>query len=236
MTNLPAARTGTTLVEADQWEADALAAIDAVATPEAAEALLGKIKLADQAVRLSKLGAEREQRWGRVRVLAERRYGELLPPPKSPAEAGAVRGTHSSDTERQAQRQARAVAAVPEPVFKEYIETAPQPTRAGLLREAGERPADTMDRLKAAASSGDPDAERAVVEYRDSRILLNFGKALTEVTATIVARDNTLDAITRMERRRAEELLRRCESVLPHISAVRDALADYLAPGVRRVK
>lgn len=227
---------GATLVEADQWEADALAAIDAVDTPEAAEALLGKIKLADQAVRISKLGAEREQRWGRVRLLAERRYGELLGPPENRGPATVTASHGSTDDERKARERARAVAAVPEPAFHGYVETEPQPTRAGLLREAGEKPADTMDRLKAAASSGDPDAERAVVDYRDSLVIGNFAEAIRAPLAVVAARDNTLDAITRLERRRAEELLDRCEHAIEFIAVMRDALANYLKPGPRRVK
>jgi phage N-6-adenine-methyltransferase len=135
---LPVRREGMTLVEADQLEADALDALDAVDTPEAAEALLGRIKLADQAIRLSKLGADREQRWGRIRLLGERLYGELL----GPAEHGGDRRSGSTSTPQverdySGEHRAREVASVPEPVFKEYVETAEQPTRSGLLREAG---------------------------------------------------------------------------------------------------
>lgn len=126
----------TTPALADQWEADALEAIEAVTDPDAAEQLLRRIKVAEQAIKLAKLGAEREQRWGRVRLLGERRYGELLGPPKNAAEAGAVRGTDSSSAEREAQRVAREVASVPEETFNGYIDGAEQPTRAGLLREA----------------------------------------------------------------------------------------------------
>lgn len=137
MTTLPAERSAAaTPALADQWEADALAAIDAVATPEAAEDLLTRVKFAEQAIRLAKLGAEREQRWGRVRLMSERRYGELL----GPAERGVNQHTRTSTMEVQrdhkSEHRARAVAAVPEPVFEEYVETAPKPSRAGLLREA----------------------------------------------------------------------------------------------------
>jgi hypothetical protein len=143
MTNLPATRTDATLAELDQWEADALAAIEAVDTPEAAEELLARVKVVDQARRLADRGAEREQRWGRVRLMAERRYGELL----GPAEHGGDRKSESTrtsqvDRDYDAEHRARAVAAVPEPEFREYVETEPQPTRAGLLRHAGEKPKD----------------------------------------------------------------------------------------------
>lgn len=126
MSGLPATRTDATPALADQWEADALAAIDHVDSPEQAEELLQRIKLAEQAIRLSRLGAEREQRWGRVRLLGERRYGELL----GPAERGGDRRSDqvsSADlkpAEKQARSEARRLAAVPEPVFSEYVETA----------------------------------------------------------------------------------------------------------------
>lgn len=138
MSALPAKRDDLSLVEADLWEADALEAIENVDTPEAAEALLGKIKLAAQAIRLSKLGAEREQRWGRIRLLGERRYGELLGPASIGGHReGHVTGSNVEPASRKAQHDARQVADVPEPVFAEYVDTAPQPTRAGLLREVG---------------------------------------------------------------------------------------------------
>lgn len=121
---------------AEQLEADALDAIAQVHEPEDAEALLIRVKLAEQAVRLSQLGRDYERRWGRVRLLAERRYGELLGPAKTREESGAVRGTDTTPAEREAKSQARKIAAVPEPVFTEYVEATETPTRAGLLRHA----------------------------------------------------------------------------------------------------
>lgn len=137
MSALPAQRSpGATLVEADQWEADALAALENIETPEQAEALLGRIKLAEQAIRLSKLGAEREQRWGRIRLLGEQLYGRLLPD----AEHGGDRRSSDTqsleltDAQKKERERARSVADVPDDIFNEYVETEPQPTRAGLLR------------------------------------------------------------------------------------------------------
>jgi phage N-6-adenine-methyltransferase len=123
-------------VLADQWEADALQAIDAVVDPEQAESLLARIKVAEQAIRLSRLGGDRERRWGRVRLLGERRYGELLGPAEHSRRPEVVTGSNNLPAERKAQHEARQVADVPEPVFAEYVETAGQPTRAGLLRES----------------------------------------------------------------------------------------------------
>lgn len=135
--SLPATRPGgTTLVQADQWEADALAAIETVDDPDVAEELLGKIKLVEQAVRLARLGADRYRRWNRMRLLGERRYGELL----GPAQHGGDRRSESSftlklDRDKNAEHRARQLAAVPEDAFLRYIETE-EATRTGLLREA----------------------------------------------------------------------------------------------------
>ena len=90
--------------------------------------LLAQIKLADQAIRLARLGADRERRWGRIRLLGERRYGELL----GPAEVGSnqhregavTRGHGSTDDDRKQRERARQVAAVPEREFTEYVEAA----------------------------------------------------------------------------------------------------------------
>lgn len=139
MSALPARVDSVLPAQADQWEADALDAIGRVETPEQAENLLARIKLAEQAIRLAELGREREQRWGRVRLMGERRYGELLGPAMPAAEAGAVRGSNTSGSERFAQHQARVVAAVPEEDFTEYVDTAEHPTRAGLLRVADDK-------------------------------------------------------------------------------------------------
>lgn len=136
MSALPARATDATLVEVDQWEADALAGIESVDTPEAAEELLGRIKVAEQAIRVAKLGGEREQRWARVRLLGERRYGELLPKPEPGKRTDLLQGERGPVDQSVAHR-AREVASVPEPVFSEYVDTNPAPSRAGLLREVG---------------------------------------------------------------------------------------------------
>lgn len=128
-------------VTAAEAEAQALAAVEAVEhvdTPEDAEALLRKITAYQQAVRLAKIGHEQERRWASIRLQAERKMGELL----GPAEHGGDRRSESSSSleleqaEKHARTFARKVAAIPEDAFTAYLETAEEPTRAGLLRKA----------------------------------------------------------------------------------------------------
>jgi hypothetical protein len=112
-----------------------------VQDPEAAELLLRQVTVADHAVRLAKVSSEREQRWGRLRLLAERRYGELLGPAKHGGSRTQVTGgdlKSSADT-TQANR-ARKVAAVPKTEFDEYVDNEPRPTRSGLFRKTAPPP------------------------------------------------------------------------------------------------
>ena len=131
---IPAIPEGATLAEIDRAEEFVFAAIDGVQTPDEAEQLLRQVTAAEQAIRLARIGAEREQRWGGFRLRAERRYGELLGPPTDKGGRRTVSGTNSSD--RFAQHQARKVAAVPQDKFDAYIEQAAKPSRTGLLRAA----------------------------------------------------------------------------------------------------
>ena len=61
--------------------------------------------------------------WHQLVTLGERRYGELLGPAENRGPA-TVSATDGSDGDREVRRVARQVAAVPEPEFTEYIETA----------------------------------------------------------------------------------------------------------------
>jgi hypothetical protein len=93
------------------------------------------VKMIEHAVQIQKLGEERERAWAGVKLRAERRYGELLPP-KQPG-----RRTSNKPLEvggdAMAQSRARKVADdVPEEVFEEYVKDDPKPTRAGLHRAA----------------------------------------------------------------------------------------------------
>jgi hypothetical protein len=185
VTLLPAERPADfTPAQADQWESEALRAIDQVSDPDVAEDLLHRIKLAEQAVALRKLGREYEQRWGRVRLLAERRYGELL----GPAEHGGDRRSDQvgvSDlkrAEKDARHEARKVAAIPEPTFNEYVDNAESPSRAGLLREA-EEPVNKAD--VALTRTGEP-RKRKVFDYAPGT------KRHDEVAAAHVKRINNL--------------------------------------------
>lgn len=135
MTTEVTVRTTASPALADQWEADALTAIGEVTTPEAAESLLAQVKFAEQAVRLAELGRDRYRRWGVVRLRAERRWGELL----GDAEPGGhnVRlSDRQSDSDYKARQRARQLAAALPEIFEDYITSADEPTRAGLLRKA----------------------------------------------------------------------------------------------------
>lgn len=127
---------------------EAMKAVENVETPEEADRLLRMITAYQAAVKLAQIGRVHEQRWAGVRLRAERKMGELLGPPDRSANAAAgpdgVSATHSTEAERQAQSQARKLAEIPTEVVEEYLATAEEPTRAGLLREAAksvERPA-----------------------------------------------------------------------------------------------
>jgi len=63
-----------------------------------------------------------------VRLLGERKYGELLGQAKvgtNQHSRGLTAGKASSPAEHKARHEARQVARVPEPVFREYVDEAP---------------------------------------------------------------------------------------------------------------
>lgn len=150
---MPVRAASVDLAQLDAMERDALDAIDHVTDPESAERLLAQVKAVHEAQRLARLGAEYERRWGRVRLLAERRYGELLGP-AMPGRPEIVTSGHITErldnratwklkydapadaADRKARERARVVASVPESTFTEYVDNEPAPSRAGLLRAA----------------------------------------------------------------------------------------------------
>lgn len=107
------------------------------ATPDEAEDLLRRTTLAEKANQLLRLGEEMEGKWRRTRLRAWRRWGELL----GPAEIGTNRfsSVRSSDAttgaEREARRQARKVAAVPEADFEVYVLTTSKPSPSALIHQ-----------------------------------------------------------------------------------------------------
>ena len=125
-----AVREDASLAEIDRMEQAAADAISDVQDPDAAEQLLHQVTVAEHAVRLAKVSEEREQRWGRLRLLSERRYGELLPP-KQPGKKAVTGGDRSA---RMTASRARKVADVPKDDFDDYVNTTARPTRSGLLR------------------------------------------------------------------------------------------------------
>lgn len=86
-----------------------------------AEVLWRKLSAIDEAARLAKVHGDVQLQAGRLKLRAERRWGELL----GPAEHGGSRDQVSSGNlkaaDRAARHKAREVAAVPEPVFEKYL-------------------------------------------------------------------------------------------------------------------
>ena len=135
---VPAVTHTNELAEADQWEADAFAAIEQVQDPGEAESLLRKVATVAEAMRLSEVAGDRERRWMALKLKAEHRWGVLL----GEAEHG---GNRKSDqvsdanlkgAERVARNQARKVAKVPVEKLDAYVAKEQKPTRAGLLKDA----------------------------------------------------------------------------------------------------
>lgn len=152
-----APREGMTPELADRMEATAADMIEQVQDPDEAEKLLGAVTVAGDAMRIQKLGADRERRWKVLRLKAERRYGELLPPaemgaPKGNRNAAAnnVSGSYVDPAQRNAQKRARKVAAIPKETFEEYVATAEAPSREGVLRATSEPKAAPRPRQKTA--------------------------------------------------------------------------------------
>lgn len=141
-----------TPAQIDQWEAEALKAIDASRDFEAAEDVLQRTRAVESVVRIKNLGQEYQARWQRVVLKAERRYGELLPPKTTggrPRKETVSAANGSTGAKRVAQFQARKVAEVPREEFDKYVESEPEPSRAGLLRTAN-KSADHSHQTKAA--------------------------------------------------------------------------------------
>lgn len=140
-----ALRQPTTVEQFDAYEAEALRAIDAATTPDEMERVLGIIKTVEEAARASDKTGELERRWRALHLRAEARKGELLGPAKHGGDrrSNQVSPANLKPADRVAGHEARKVASVardkPE-VFEEYLETATEPTRAGLLRAADEAP------------------------------------------------------------------------------------------------
>ena len=125
------------LAQADQWEGEALEAIEQVQTSEEAESLLARVATVAEAMRLSKAAGDRKHRWAGLELKAEHRWGVLL----GEAEHGGDRksdqvtaGDLKTGADRMRVNRARKVAKVPLDKLNDYISTEPEPTRAGVLR------------------------------------------------------------------------------------------------------
>lgn len=144
MTDLTRVKDGAASVaDVERHALEAIEAIDNVTTAEEAEDLLRRVTAYQQVVKIVKVGREQERRWAVIRLQAERKMGELLGPAENHGPATVTPGHGSTDdSDRKANERARKIAAVPQEDFEEYIETAEEPSRAGLLRTVKEQPAD----------------------------------------------------------------------------------------------
>jgi site-specific DNA-methyltransferase (adenine-specific) len=171
------------VAELDALEESALDAIESVKEPDEAERLLAKVRAVQEAQRLARLGADYEKRWGVVRLKAERKYGELLPP-KQPGKRTDLEplsaGQRLTNAEELAASKARQVAAVPPEVFEDFIETEDEPTRAGLLnKHAARKDSNAKRKSKAvrdAKRAADKDAETGSATLREGDFLEHVGE------------------------------------------------------------
>ena len=130
------------VAQIEQMEQSAYDAIESVQDVDEAEALLDRVTVAAHAVRLAEISGEHEQRWVGLRLRAERRYGELLPPKLKggrPSKETVTSGYRSKD-QLMTESRARKVADIPTDVFEAYLADTPKPTRNGLLRAGGSTP------------------------------------------------------------------------------------------------
>lgn len=127
-------------------------------TPEEAARFLREATTPQQARRIYLFCSEQEDDWRAIKLIAFRRYGELLGPVEKQPHTGrghSVSGTHAiSDGDRDFRRRARQVASVPQERFDEYLRAEPVPTRAGLLREHGDTPKKPKPRKAAPTLAG----------------------------------------------------------------------------------
>lgn len=157
----------------DQVEA-ALAAVD---SPDDADELWRRIQAVEEAARLARLAETTVAAFARLRLRAKRRWGELLPPVASKAEAGAKGG--SSDTpsplapaDRKQAERARKLAAVPEETFEAALAdgTAEKaPSEAAILKAS--RAAESV-RRREESRSADPVPGAPEVRIGDAREVL----------------------------------------------------------------
>lgn len=132
--NLPAVREGDLKPELLDQVEHALALAE---VPEDAERIWRYVGAVEHAARLARQTSDVQLRVGRLRLRAERRWGELLGPAEHGGFREQVSGAHLTDRDRTARRVARQVAAVPGDVFEDFLKRVTDPEalrRAALLR------------------------------------------------------------------------------------------------------
>lgn len=93
-------------------------ALTEVATSDDADLLWRKVKATEEAARLAKLSDVTVASYGRVRLRAKRRWGELLGPAEPSRKPEVVTGRNDPPDERVQRHRARKLAKVPEKVFE----------------------------------------------------------------------------------------------------------------------
>lgn len=227
--SVPAPRT-TEEIQAAESHAFALSALDAihaVKTPEEAEHLLARVKVAAEAARVMHLGKALSREWRGVEIKAERRWGELL----GEAEPGRPSGgivTDSNDlprapAERKAAHEARKLAAVPAELVEEYVEKTEAPTKAGLLRKA-----EAKRDIHAEFALVDPGVAKAVAFRDSSRVLAPIQKRIFDLRHIDLAACEAV--LGGSDRDRLQRLLSDCDRALVQIAHLRAAAAERLQP------
>jgi hypothetical protein len=139
---LPDITRETHLSERAGWELvqQAEALLTAPSEANGAEDFYRRVAAVEDAMRWARLSTTVCVAMGRVRLRAERRWGELLGPPErdTPPPGGVSDANAMGGAERVARREARRVAEVPAGAFEAYVtaEREDPPTRAGVLRAA----------------------------------------------------------------------------------------------------
>lgn len=186
----------------------ALAEADAL--PDVA-ALVDYAEAARQAARRAKLSEESQKAWAVFALEAQRKAGELLAAaPKSEGgrprrttdsvsvvSTGSLRELLGSDTDTEAQAKSsrwQKVAAVPQDAFDDYVTTAEEPSRAGLIKHAKKTGAvPTEDELLDAIEKRKP-GSKAKVEA--TRLRSRFSKAVAGCAdVPLMASENSVEAL-----------------------------------------
>lgn len=181
---------------------------EAESLPDVA-ALVDYAEAARQAARRAKLSEESQKAWAVFALEAQRKAGELLSAaPKSrggrPGKTGdsvslvsglrEVLGTKTDDEAKAKSSRWQKVAAVPQDAFDDYVTTAEEPSRAGLIKHAKKTGAvPTEDELLDAIEKRKP-GSKAKVEA--TRLRSRFSKAVAGCAdVPLMASENDIEVL-----------------------------------------